>query len=649
MDTKPPKRRLRSLLGLVIHTKSTKNQSHKSSSQQPQDLNHTPKKDGRLRRLGQGIRRWRHGRKKDGGAQEGYSYRHSKTSTAFTSSSQRSLSIHCQGNLKHEPEVTDVRSENPEKEDGKMIFDEIILENVDTQQQAIVPSLKFDLPAVDDTTSRSSDSNENKISFPVETGLAVVEKAPSSADNELVSDTETAFDAPAHFSIPQPVHIRKRQEAKQFANSMVSSVSSKKYSDKLIFWTDASMRKTKHNGIRGGTSVAQQQDGRWKVEYAHVVGMKSTALLEALAILTALNIALHNCCGTEFIFVLSDSKACLTWLAKLLSLFPAMEEANRELQASKCYARAVVSFSQAFGFSKLDKYPGNDLQAVLCLQILEAYSKLRQLGVMVEFHWVPGHSQVIGNIIADLWAFNACLWFADVSMCVNDKEARVIPLQPLEFTEPWSDNCRRLSKQRPAVASLSQILEDVKHLQYVLRVESNQVPRTGAVPKQLAPGSTIQELPKNSKVKGAKEPRKCRVECRACKKRGHVREQCKFSTPCALCQRRGHSEENCYTRRLCAFCGETGHLRKRCQKKKKAMALPDAVGVTSEQPTPSASMTIPEASLFVSLLHPTLTSKSLHGASSRYMLGRVGLNPHLAPNVDFEVRPSVGLSLGSGI
>lgn len=643
MDTESPKRRLRSLLGLVIHSKSAKDQSHKSSSQQPWDRNQTPKKDGRLRRLGQGIRHWRRGRKKDGGVQEAYSYRHSKTSTA-ASSSQMSLSIQCHGNLEHEPEVTDIRSENPEQEDGEVNIDEAILENMDAQQ-AIVPNLKFDAPAVIDTTSRSSDLDESKIASPAEPGLAVVEKTPSSADNnELVSDAETTFEAPTRFSTPQPVYIRKRKEAKKFANSMIS-MPSKKYSDKLIFWTDASMRQTKNNGIRGGTSVAQQQDGRWKVEHAHVAGMKSIALLEALAILTALKIARHNCGGIELIFVFSDSEACLKWLAKLLALFPAMEQANRELQASKCYARAVVSFSQAFGFSRLDKYPGNDLQAALCLQILEAYSKLRQLGIMVEFHWVPGHSQVTGNDIADVWAFNACLWFADVPMCVNDKEARVLPLKSLEFPEPWRNNCSRLSRQQSAVASLSQILEDAKHSQYVLKVESKQYPQTEAVPKQLAQGSTIQEPPKKSQVKGVRV-----VECSACKKRGHVREQCKLSVPCSLCYKQGHSQESCYTGRLCAFCGERGHFSKRCPKKKKnkAMALPDAAGVASKQPTPSVSMTIPEASLIVSLLHPTLMSKSLHGPSSRYMLGQVGLNPHLALNVDFEVRPSVGLSLGLG-
>lgn len=647
MDTsKPPKRRLSSFFSLVIHPgQSARDKTHKSSSsqqQQPQDVHETTcKRDSRLRRLGQGIRRWRHGRKKGDGAHEGFSYQHTKADTTLTnsSSSQGSLGVHDQEHLTKQPdEVVESGSASAEQEEvGMITVDEIILGEAGTQQQAIIPSSKLDTPVVDATPPQKNDSNEDEIkrngpseeetASSAETELAIVEKVPSSVDKDVVADEETALDALTPISTPQSVYIRERKAARQFANGLfVPSPAAKNFSNKLIFWTDASMRMTK-NGNRGGTSVARQQDGHWKVEYAHVVGINAISLLEALAILMALRMAIHNCRGTESVFVLSDGASCLTWLAKVLALFPAMEQANRELQESKCYARAVVSFSQAFGFSKFDKYPGNDLQAVVCLQILEAYSKLRQLGAMVEFHWVPGHSGVVGNVIADMWAFNACLWFAEVSICVQHNEARVIPLQPLKIPEPWRANCSRLSSKRPAVGSLSQILEGVKHSQYVLRVESTPLPRTpapAAAPKEIG----------DSKGQCKPKLKKSRPKCSACKKWGHVRGQCKLSAPCGLCQKAGHKEETCQLKVTCPLCGETGHRRRQCPKNKKWKAVAEAEGVVSEQARPSSSLTIPEASLVVGLLHPTLMGKPLHGARSTCMLvGQVGLDLKLRPSV----------------
>lgn len=647
MDTsKPPKRRLSSFFSLVIHPgQSAKDKTHKSSSQQQQsqDVHGTTcKHDSRLRRLGQGIRRWRHGRKKGDGAHEGFFYQHTKADTTLThsSSSQGSISVHDQEHLtKQSDGVVGSGSASAKQEEvGKITIDEVILGEAGTQQQAIIPSSKLDAPVVGATPPQKNgpnedkfkkdDTNEEEIACSAETDLAIVEKAPSPADNDVVADEETALDAPTPISTPQSVYIRERKEAKRFANGLfVSSPAANNFSNKLIFWTDASMRMTQKNGNRGGTSVARQQDGRWKVEYAHVVGVNEISILEALAILMALKMAIHNCRGTESVFVLSDGATCLTWLAKVLALFRANEQANRELQESKCYARAMVSFSQNFGFYKLDKYPGNDLQAVVCLQILEAYSKLRQLGAIVEFHWVPGHSKVIGNVIADMWAFNACLWFVEVSIYVQDGEARVIPLQPLDIPEPWRVNCSRLSSKRPAVGSLSQILEGVKHSQYVLRVGSTSFPRTpAAAPKEI----------EDSKGQGKPKPKKSGPKCSACKQRGHTKKECKSSAPCALCQKAGHKEKICQLKVICNLCGEKGHKRARCQKNKKSKAVAEAEGVGSEQtrPSPSLSLTIPETSLVVGLLHPTLMSKPLHGARSTCMLvGRVGLDLKLRPSV----------------
>lgn len=643
METNPTKRRLSAFLSLVIHP------NKRESSGQPQHVE-TPKKEGRLRRLGRGIRRWRHSRNKDGSAQEACPYRHSKTSTAF-SSSDGTLSIHCQGITSNDPKVVDLHAEQDEQEDAILIVDDAVLHDTDTHEEAIIPSSAVETDAVDDTIPGSSVVDDIVMAAsPVEGDLDVAREAPITIDNKALEATESVPDVSTALSTPRCVYIRKRKEAKHFATSIMSS-SSTNLPNKVVFWTDASLRKAQNNQVRGGTSVAQRQGGHWRVEYAHVVGTNSTAMLEALAILTALKIALHDCCGTESILILSDGQTCLTWLKKELELFPAMEQTIKELQATKCYARAAVFFSQAFTFQRLDRYSANDLQIELCLQILEAYSKLRQLGTTVEFHWVPGHSEVVGNVIADQWAFNACLWFADVTVSVNDREVLVMPLEPLKIDEPWSENCERLSKQRPAVTLLPQVLEDVKHSQFTLKAEKN----IGAARKNTPSMLTIKELPKQAATHPVRKTSKeHKVRCTACRKRGHVREQCQFPEPCGLCKRLGHSEVNCDTKRICTLCNQTGHSRKQCQQQRKkknkkmktktVVAQPDTIATVSE-PTPS--ITIPEASLVVSLLHPTLMDRSLHGASTRhYRLGQVGLNPQLASRVKF--RPNVALGLGSG-
>lgn len=263
-------------------------------------------------------------------------------------------------------------------------------------------------------------------------------------------------------------------------------------------------------------------------------------------------------------------------------------------------------------------------------------------------------------MIAHTWAFNACLWFADVSVCVNKEEAKVMPLEPVD-----------LSHQRPTASSISNMLESIEDLQYILKVESNEstvrpppkktYPRLKAVeraPKQASDqyGKSLtivnlgieEDAGRGALAKKAdgKALRKSRVRCSACHRRGHMRDQCRDLDTCGWCRKGEHSEETCQNKLSCTICGNTGHSHKTCQET--SMAQPDAVAAHSGPGTiATPSIVIPKAGLAVSILHPTLMGHSCNGARSQYMLGQVGLGPHLASKITF--RSSVALDNGSEV
>lgn len=365
MDDESPQRRLRAFLSFVP-SKYTKSRTRKSASQPQYDESH--KKDSRLRRLTQSIRRWRSRRKKSVGSAE-EAYRFSKTLSSRRSS-EGTLSIHCQGVTTQGFERIDHHIGGLEQENVRAAVEDIARDDTDAQKEGMTPSLVVQTVAVgDDIASRNTDIDVGEdVTSPAENDSVVDEEVLCLTNDRVVENPETIFYGPVPFTTPQCIFIRGREEAKQFADEIMSPSTSTKASGRLVYWTDASLREAKYNQdnqTRGGASVAYQQDGHWEIEYAHVVGLKRSDLMETFAILMALKIALHNCLGAGLIFILSDSETSLRWLANVLSLFPAMDEASREFQATKCYARAVVSFARTFGFSNLDRFPGTHLQAVL--------------------------------------------------------------------------------------------------------------------------------------------------------------------------------------------------------------------------------------------------------------------------------------------
>lgn len=643
----PATGKLRAIINICIHSKST----HKRpSSLEPCQDDHVdkPKKNSKLRRLGQGVRRWRarHGRKRSvdnsnniGGGGDGTQeqYQHSRS---FSSSGKSTGS----------DEATVVGDDAPPGCTPTTPLKHVHLDvKVSCAGQADVASTDVEK---DQRGNGQSDTTKAK-----ETGIS---SSPTETTGLVMASEKTPSAASLAISTPQCEYIRKRKEAKQFANSITHSppTSSAISTRSLIYWTDASLRRTQSNQVCGGIAVAQRQhNSRWQVEYAHAVGLARIELLECLAILQSLKIALLKCRGTESIFILSDGASLLKCLEKVLSLFSAMEEAHRELQASKCDARAVVSFSQAFEFSKLDKYTGKDIQAalwyvvslttmpstcfllslliltfdspILSLQAVEIYSRLRQMGTTVRFHWVSGHSGIVGSEIADRWSFKACLWFAEASIALTNGEAKVIPLEPIEFGEPWHENCQLLSRQRPETATLSLVLDRVKRLQFVLKVESedetaspkeNKKREQSRIPEEDAALATERQ-----------QPKKARAKCTAWGKRGHGREQCGFSHPCSLCKETGHAEQRCPQKRKCPVCGELvgpEHSRKRCRKIPKRPSKARKARKAALMPA-----MMPDASLLFSLAPPTLMDRKVSQGAYLFQATQIGLKLHLAPNV----------------
>lgn len=286
--------------------------------------------------------------------------------------------------------------------------------------------------------------------------------------------------------------------------------------------------------------------------------------------------------------------------------------------------------------------------------ILEVYAKLRQLGAKVKFHWVPGHSGIGGNEIADAWASNARVWLADVRVCVNEKEALVMPLPTFKSNEP-------------ATASILQIREGIKDFQYTLKMEDDLRSPPNIIFSKSTAHKLLDKAPKpfdksslnatldridksvqgpQAKALGEKVRRKPKANCSACKQIGHVRKYCQYLEPCGCCGKRGHTQKFCHEKLPCTVCDKMGHSWKVCSnsatREEVQMAQPDTIlGLARAVSSELETVTIPEASLVVSLLHPTLVSQCSHGVRSRHVLGRVGLNPCLAPKTMF--RPAVVL------
>lgn len=416
--------------------------------------------------------------------------------------------------------------------------------------------------------------------------------------------------------------------AKKYADNILATSSS--LSNTRVFWTDASVReplKVKDGQgykLCGGIAVAERVGAHWTVRPAHVVGLRESQSVEGLAVLSALQTALRDAPAGGSVLVFSDNDGNLSWLEKVLKQCSALIDAAWEFHNTGDHGR-LASVIQVYGLSKAAQYPGDGILATIEMRILAAYSALIKAGVAVEFRWVPGHSGVLGNEVADLWAGNACRWFSKASP--RDKDVLVLPLPTVDYDDPWDgtggrptekaakrtlDQWRLTSQQQtPTRDQATRMLEELKHLQWRIPRPRELEMLEKASPKPGKPRwkktDSIAQKPKVPNVTPKpEEPREKEIETtdeqahglpvlffqqlygqcteqgdlllrllpdcvalpfRRCPSSLHATTESAGVTRCSRCGLTGHLARRCTLKRpdlKCTACGRPGHLEERC-------------------------------------------------------------------------------------
>lgn len=487
------------------------------------------------------------------------------------------------------------------------------------------------------------------------------------------------------------VFMRDRRHAYDFATSILE--------DRQAFWTDASHRHfhtpdgaTFHHG---GIAVAHRlSKGQWQIHSARVTGLSGIHDLERLAILLALQRAVQQGKEAELrrnqygmdqrpVFkVCSDSLYALKWIDNAISLGIAIKRTVHKLEGTAnddvdhltglLTLSAELDRCDAFRF---DEYAGPEksFRASIGRRILEEYYKLRRLG-LVEFHWVPAHTGLLGNEIADSAARIASLWYAKAAPCLGHGTGLVMPLRVLE------SRGRLQHGARPTDAMALQTLEGAKDLWVVLTIEGSKgentrktaiQPRTIVTPGGVQPmkhtlppptscasgtdasGLVKYGMPNRGTIAVATSPaerkhtgrRKDQQSNKALKAMSTAEPgppvrpaepQPNPHEPGLMVKKKKHARVSRggkgegKGRRRCAHCSISTHATEECFE-----LFPEL-----KQASPKAykrwagrhrlEQVVPGAFSLMSRLHPHLKSVSCRGGMPRYMLGRAGLGYDLA-------------------
>ncbi|KAH8774720.1 hypothetical protein F5883DRAFT_547475 [Diaporthe sp. PMI_573] len=305
-------------------------------------------------------------------------------------------------------------------------------------------------------------------------------------------------------------------------------------------------------------------------------------------------------------------------------------------------------------------------EAAIRRRILEQYYELRSLGAWVEFHWIPAHSGLSGNEIADRMAALSLWWLAKAAPHSGQGAALVMPLKVLTFDEPWTRFCPHKGQPQHTKNLALQLLEDTQNFHVVLstkalgpascnrtvgptaaspgpEVMTRQQPTARGPRKPLHPPSVdlapevgkAMVNPSASSIKGGygpnhdslpgpqyqvvpmpipqpptalpQPPSKVRAKRKGKKKRAELK-----NSPCTHCGNHGHLIHECFGKfpeQKVAFPQRYVHYggRKRLEK------------------------VFPGAFQNLARLHPQLMPQTIHGQDYRYMIGQIGISPHLTP------------------
>lgn len=641
------------------------------------------KKDSKLRRIGRGIREWRSKRKRareeirsrPSFNLEGKSFSSSEASLPEGSFKDENFSDE---DFSDEDEPVD-RSENhaceesegwrreaPEKLPCEVIHEEVA-EKQDARKQHVTSDESQTQTRKEDVTSDESQTQSRK-----ELTLSQASSTTLLPPQPIYSSLSWTEVAPRERKL-QPTGVvfrRDRKDAFDFAQNTLSN--------EPALWTDASYRPLSLESCdplhRGGIAVAQKRDQRWTVHSAYTSGLTKSMHLELLAILMALQRAAQEkragsgTLGEGTVYICSDNDYSLRWIEKSLAIAAAIgkvvQEAGALEEADADDLKRLVRFSEhldqweVFRFSDYRR-PEKNMAASIGRRILEQYYELRRLGVWVEFHWVPAHSGLPGNEIADRVASLACCWVANVAPRPAPGTALVMPLRVLTFDEPWRRYCPHKGQRQYNEYMALQLLEETKNLRVVIssKAISNAItgpascntaivgpvgPAPDGLTLQPAPERTgrllpsARPFPENGEAKLS--PSNPPVAFEVQQQLGPIPQPQPPPTlppppPCPQPQTevRGKKQQKKRSTLLCVHCRHRGHLIQQCFEKfpEQKVALPQRyaryVGRRRlEKVMPGAFDTIAR-------LHPQLMPRAVHGQDSRYMLGRVGLAPHLTP------------------
>ena len=196
-------------------------------------------------------------------------------------------------------------------------------------------------------------------------------------DSELLEVLNTPFAG--------RVNIEMRDIALQAANSEYTCLRP----NRLVFWSDASIRKGTSSGYgagisivwRGKTASAGWQNktytlhGYFNTDEAEFFGIAEAMKLAAGMIKSSDSAGLESQDGPTHLVIYTDNQSCLRWVRDVDSFRPAKQYSitrQRELAMLKQRGKALVD-----------------------------------MGIDLELRWVPGHAGVAGNNVADLYAKRA--------------------------------------------------------------------------------------------------------------------------------------------------------------------------------------------------------------------------------------------------
>ncbi|KAK7719359.1 hypothetical protein SLS63_010108 [Diaporthe eres] len=650
MDTTQPKGRLKAFFKhATIRISSTKDHGFPNDSASAHSIDDdgrsqrssiSAKKDSKLRRIGRGIREWRSKRKRLRGDTrqrtsfnlEGKSFSSSEASLPQGSFDDEEFSDEDEpldrlDDHAHEHEASEAwRREAPDdKLPCEIIHDEVVVKQ-SPREHAI------------SRANEGQTQSRKEVTLP-QTLITLPPPPPIYSSLVLPDDL-----APRDRNL-KPTGIvfrRDRKCAFDFAQSTLSS--------EHALWTDASHRMVglKRGGPEhhGGIAVAQKLGQRWEVHSAYTAGVTNSMQLESLAILMALRRAVQEkrsgALGEGTVYICSDSDFSLQMIEKDLALNIATRKAvqgalpfEADMDDLECESRLFKKLDRlgVFRFGNHDR-PEKQMAIRIGRGILEQYYELRKLGAWVEFHWVPAHSGLPGNEIADRMAALSCWWLAKVVLRPAQGIGLVIiPLKVLTFDEPWTRYCPHKGQPQYTAYMALQLLEETKMpiIIFTKAIEPAsrnttivgpgglalqpaskstcpllQPPSARPFPEQITPAEGIpEEVIPEEVIPREVIPREViprEVIPQEVIPRGVV--------PREVILREGIPQE--------------GILRE-----EQKVAFPQRYARYVGRPRLEKVM--PGAFQNIARLHPQLMPQPVHGQDSRYMIGRVGLSPHLTP------------------